>query len=115
MAPVMFMTNRESLVSEEPGIVFSVKELISRLDGKLDMMMNVLTNKADRSDVAALEHRVGNVEAKVENIATQRRTEAEVTENNTQRSRFNVTVTISIVMLLLTAIGLLITLLVNMK
>lgn len=115
MAPVMHMTNGRSLVAEEPGIVFSVKELISRLDGKLDMMMNVLTNKADRADVTALEHRVGSIEAKVETIATQRETESKVNENNTQRSRFNITITASIVMLLLTAVGLLITVLVNMK
>lgn len=52
-------------MSEDPGVVFTVKELIGRLDGKLDMLMNVLTNKADRTDVAALGTRVGTLEDRV--------------------------------------------------
>lgn len=69
-------------MAEEPAIVFSVKELIGRLDGKLDMMMNVLTNKADRSDVNNLEQRVGRVEEKVNEMgkATGEHLAAEQTE-----------------------------------
>jgi len=52
-------------LADDPGVVFTVKELIGRLDGKLDMMMNVLTNKADRTDVNALGNRVGALEDKV--------------------------------------------------
>jgi ferric-dicitrate binding protein FerR (iron transport regulator) len=56
-------------VTDDPGVVFSVKELIGRLDGKLDMVLNVLTNKADRADVNALDRRMGDVEDKVNAIS----------------------------------------------
>ena len=88
-------------MAEDPTIVFSVKELISRLDGKLDMMMKVLTDKADRTDVNDLERRVGAVEVQVNDLVTSRKNEAKAQKDGTNRSRFAITV-------MLTAIGLLI-------
>jgi hypothetical protein len=96
MAPVMCMIDGRSLVSDEPGIVFSVKELIGRLDGKLDMMMKVLTAKADRDDVAALERRVGKVEDTVQamNTAQEALTRARGDQINTTRWRLGAIVSI---------------------
>lgn len=66
-------------MSEDPGVVFSVKELIGRLDGKLDTTANLLAGKldsigtalagkADRSDLNQLGDRVGRVEETVANL-----------------------------------------------
>ena len=60
-------------MAEEPTIVYSVKELIGRLDAKVDTILNVLTSKADRSDVAALEHTVNDVKEKVSGLETRER------------------------------------------
>lgn len=83
-------------MSEEPGIVFSVKELIGRLDGKLDTITNILTSKADRSDVIALEHRVGQVEDKV-NALHERDEATQINErDHTINHRWIVTTWISV-------------------
>lgn len=114
MAPVMPMAEYgRSLVAEEPAIVFSVKELISRLDGKLDLMMNVLTGKADRADVNNLEHRVGAVEIKVNNLTTERETEGKVEERNTTSNRFLITILGTAAALLVATISVIVTLLVT--
>lgn len=97
-------------MAEEPAIVFSVKELISRLDGKLDLMMNVLTGKADRADVNNLEYRVGAVEVKVNNLTTERETEGKVEERTTTSSRFMITILGTSVALLIAAISIIVTL-----
>jgi len=102
-----------SLVAEEPAIVFSVKELISRLDGKLDLMMNVLTGKADRADVNNLEHRVGAVEIKVNAITKEKETEERVEEKDTNRSRFLITILGTATGLLIAAMAIVVTLLVT--
>jgi hypothetical protein len=114
MAPVMPMAEYgRSLVAEEPAIVFSVKELISRLDGKLDLMMNVLTGKADRADVNNLEHRVGAVELKVSNLTTEKETEGKAEEKNVTSNRFLVTVLGTLLALLIAAISVVVTLLIK--
>lgn len=82
-------------MSEEPGIVYSVKELISRLDGKLDMITNILTSKADRSDVIALEHRVGQIEEKVGKLYDHEETKVVATRDTLVRRRWIVTTVIS--------------------
>jgi len=63
-------------MAEEPMISYSARELFSRLDGKVDMILSVLTNKADRSDVAELERRQDATEGKVTGLET-RETERE--------------------------------------
>jgi hypothetical protein len=94
-----------SCVSEEPGIVFSVKELIGRLDGKLDTITNILTSKADRSDVIALEHRVGQVEDKV-NVMHQAAETRQINEmDHTVTKRWVVTTWISIGVALIAIAG----------
>jgi hypothetical protein len=114
MAPVMPMTiYGRSLVAEEPAIVFSVKELISRLDGKLDLMMNVLTGKADRADVNNLEHRVGAVEVKVNAITREKETEERVEEKGSNRSRFLVATLGTAVVLLVASLSIIVTLLIK--
>lgn len=113
MAPVMLMVEYgRSLVSEEPGIVFTVKELISRLDGKLDMMMNVLTGKADRTDVNNLETRVGAVEVKVNSISTEKETEVKVEERSTNSHRFLITILGTSVALLIATVSVIVTLMI---
>lgn len=92
-------------MAEEPGIVFSVKELIGRLDGKLDTITNILTSKADRSDVIALEHRVGQVEDKV-NVLHERNEAATITErDHTVQKRWVVTTWISVGVALIAIVG----------
>jgi hypothetical protein len=107
------VVNRGSLVTEEPGIVFSVKELISRLDGKLDMMMNVLTNKADRSDLAAIDHRVGRVEDDVAALNTAAKAKNEAHQEHVNTHRWRLTAVISAIATVLMLAGLVITLVVK--
>lgn len=63
--------------SEEPGVVFTVKELIGRLDGKIDVVLQTLTNKADRTDLAILGDRVGRVESSVAELHERERVREE--------------------------------------
>lgn len=96
-------------MADEPNIVFSVKELIGRLDGKLDTITNILTSKADRSDVTALEHRVGTMEEKVNRLHDQTNADREesqkVSRDKTSRRRWVVTTVISIVVALVAIAG----------
>lgn len=92
-------------MAEEPGIVFSVKELIGRLDGKLDTITNILTSKADRSDVIALEHRVGQVEDKV-NVLHERNEAATVTERDQSvKHRWVITTWVSVAVAVIAIVG----------
>lgn len=100
-------------MAEDPMIVFSVKELISRLDGKLDMMMKVLTDKADRADVNTLEHRVAAVETTVNKLETAYHAEEKADEDGTNRSRFLVTALLSVIGLLIAFAAVVVTILVN--
>ncbi len=100
-----------SLVSEEPAIVFSVKELIGRLDGKLDLMMKILTDKADRADVTALDHRVGLVEEKVSSITLTEKQRREIEQGKGPKRRWVITTLIAASVALAAIIGLVITIL----
>lgn len=95
-------------MAEEPGIVYSVKELISRLDGKLDMITNILTSKADRSDVIALEHRVGQVEEKVSRLHDRDAAEEITSRDQTVRHRWVVTTWISIIVAIAAIAGIIV-------
>jgi hypothetical protein len=85
---VVAVTEERSALAEDPGVVFSVKELIGRLDGKLDMIMQALANKADRSDVNALGERVGKLEGKVDGMHERevQREAAQEAENKAEQS-----------------------------
>lgn len=106
-------------MSEDPGVVFSVKELIGRLDGKLDTTASMLAgkldtlgttlaNKADRSDLNTLGDRVTRMENAVSDLH-QRELERDAAQVATERAktqveskhqdnhRFAVTVVIAIV------------------
>ena len=63
--------------AEDPGVVFTVKELIGRLDGKIDVVLQTLTNKADRTDLAILGDRVGRVESSVAELHERERAREE--------------------------------------
>jgi hypothetical protein len=79
-------------VSEEPEIAYSVRELIERLDRKIDGFLSIMTSKADRSDVAlqgktltdhetrirALESRVANDEKAIASKRDWRRWRVEI-------------------------------------
>lgn len=93
-------------MADEPAIVFSVKELISRLDGKLDAIMSVLVNKADRADVTALERRVDAVENKINTRETQESTTEKHKESSTVGRRFIITMVLTVLLSLAgTAVG----------
>lgn len=88
-------------MAEEPAIVYSVKELISRLDGKLDAIMSVLVNKADRADVTALERRMDTTEGDVSGLKDrEKRREAEKNDR-TLSKRWVIAFTTSIILSLL--------------
>lgn len=72
--------------NEEPGVVFSVKELIGRLDGKIDVVLQTLTGKADRTDLAILGDRVGRVENSVAELHERER-EREATRLAAKKAR----------------------------
>jgi len=91
-------------MAEEPAIVYSVKELISRLDGKLDAMMNLLTNKADRADVTALERRQDATEADVSGLKIREKERQERRDNYTLSKRWIIGILASLSMSLLSTV-----------
>lgn len=48
---------------DQPSVSYSVKELVARVDAKLDAYSLVLQTKADRTEVAGLHDRVSKLEA----------------------------------------------------
>jgi hypothetical protein len=55
-------------MSEEPTIEYTVKEMIERLDHKVDQFLGILSSKADRSEVALVAERLTVVESKVDTL-----------------------------------------------
>lgn len=51
------------MADDQPSVSYSVKELVARVDAKLDAYSMVLQTKADRADVAGLHERVSTLEA----------------------------------------------------
>lgn len=106
-------------MSEDPGVVFSVKELIGRLEGKLDTTANMLAtkldvlgttlaDKADRSDLATLGDRVTRMEGAVSDLhqrelerdaaqVASERAKSQVETKHQDNHRFAITVVIAIV------------------
>lgn len=95
-------------MSEDPGVVFSVKELIGRLDGKLDTTASMLANKldvlgtslaskADRSDLTVLGDRVTRVENAMNAISQRQQTENQVETKHQDNHRFAITVAVAII------------------
>jgi len=58
---------------DEPSISFSVRELLGRMDGKLDAVVAGLGRKADHADVAAVTVRVDRHETRIERLEEARR------------------------------------------
>lgn len=46
------------MTDSDPGVVFSVKELIGRLEGKLDAFITIIEKKAGKEDVDIVHRRV---------------------------------------------------------
>ena len=84
-------------MADEPAIVYSVKELISRLDGKLDAMMNLMTNKADRADVTALEKRQDATDVEVSGLKTREQQRSLDQDNRTIGKRWVIGIWIAII------------------
>jgi hypothetical protein len=53
------------VADDESTVSYTVKELIERLERKIDQFLTLLHNKADRRDLAVLEQRVDTVERHV--------------------------------------------------
>lgn len=51
-------TRRCLVTDSDPGVVFSVKELIGRLEGKLDAFIAIIDKKAGKEDVDVVHRRV---------------------------------------------------------
>lgn len=75
-------------MTEEPGIVFSVKELIGRLDGKLDTITNILTTKADRADFIVMDHRMSQMEITVKQLSEHEQTRLDNTNETLKKKHY---------------------------
>lgn len=53
------------MADETGNVVYTVKELLAKLDGKVDTIILSLGSKAEKSDVEALAKRVVDLEGKV--------------------------------------------------
>ena len=56
------MSNDEIGVSYEPTISYSVKDILSRVEGKLDAALIAVATKAEHADLAKLADRVRELE-----------------------------------------------------
>lgn len=56
-------------MSEEPTIEYSVREMIERLDRKIDQFIVIMASKAERAEVGLLDERLISVESKVSQLA----------------------------------------------
>lgn len=53
-------------MAEEPTVTYTVREMLSRMDGKLDIIAAQLAGKASQAEVEALTERLGKVERAAE-------------------------------------------------
>ena len=60
------------------GVTYTVKELLAKLDGKLDGIIITIGQKADKHDVENVVDRVKKLEVAVDNIDAAKRTAEEV-------------------------------------
>lgn len=56
------------MADEDPTVSYSVKELIERLERKVDQFIVILTTKADRTDLELVEEKRVELEARVTDI-----------------------------------------------
>ncbi|MFJ5532514.1 hypothetical protein [Streptomyces sp. NPDC093261] len=80
-------------MADDSTVSYSVKELIERLERKLDTYLTLLAGKADRTDVQALEQRVGKVEDHLSVLVEREH----VQEKHTEGKRWLITALASIV------------------
>jgi hypothetical protein len=59
---------------EEPTISYGLKDVLARLEHKLDQVFAALTLKADRAEVTQLDHRVGQAEGRLTALEQERET-----------------------------------------
>ena len=53
---------------QEPSITYTVRDILQRIEGKVDDTLRLLGGKADHSDVAALFRKFEAVEQRVDNV-----------------------------------------------
>lgn len=53
---------------DEPVISYSLKDVLGRMEGKLDRLVDALAMKADRTEISRLDTRVDVVDARVEGV-----------------------------------------------
>ena len=77
------------MTGEDDGTVtYSVKELIEKLDRKLDTFLSMLHSKADASEVQELKARVDGVERTVTTLTEREAVQEKHEERVTQRRRW---------------------------
>ncbi len=83
-------------MSEGPDVGYTLKEVIEKLDRKIDAIFTVLSLKADRQDVAALDHRVDSLERRVENEQAARNATRNVVRERQEHWRWLVPLLVSV-------------------
>ena len=71
------------MAEEAAGVQYTVKELLGRIEGKIDLLTSQLLTKADSGRVAELELRVDDIQRDVE-VAKTKLTVAEAVQRNTR-------------------------------
>lgn len=67
-------------MAETNGVTYTVKELLAKIEGKLDGVIITIGQKADKHDVDSLDERVKALEAGLSGFDEARRTAARVAE-----------------------------------
>lgn len=94
-------------MSEEPEISYSVRELIERLDRKIDGFLSIMTSKADRSDVALQGKALMDHEARIAAIENRLTNDEKVIQSKRDWKRWRVEILATIVLAAVTAISIL--------
>ena len=80
----------------DEGIGYTLKEVIEKLDRKMDVMFSVLASKADRAELSALDHRVNSVENELREKRAAKTAVTEVRKESKEHWRWLLPVLVSL-------------------
>lgn len=72
----------------EPTISYSLREVLGRLESKLDRLVDTIALKADRTEVLELDKRVGQTEVHITELRQQRENDARSEKERTEHRRW---------------------------
>ncbi len=93
---------------DEPEISYTVRELIERLDRKIDGFLGILTSKADRSDVALHDKALTDHEMRLVAIENRLANDEKAIRARRDWKRYRVEILATIVLAAVTALSILI-------